>query len=624
MKKLIINLTLVIFVILLHLQNANALTTTKTVGTGGDFITLKAAFDAINAGTVTGDITLQIIGSTTETTYAMLNASGTGSASYTSIVIYPTGSGYSITGNLGSTLYELNGAKNVTLDGRVNQTGSTPDLVISNTGTATSSSRTVLFENGASNNTIKYCYIKGANQGATASIICFTSTTGSTGNSNNTIDHCNITNSGTRPGNAIYSQGTAGKENSGNIISNNNFYDFFTSISNSNGIYINSATTNWTITGNSFYETTSFVPAGAYAYNMIYVNNTSGNNFTITGNYLGGKAPLCSDTMKMNNPAQAFSFTAINMSVGTTTASSVQNNLISGISLKAGNGATSLPGLFTGISINGGSVNVGTVTGNIIGSNNGAGILIYNTISGAYTAGIYSNSTGNVNIQNNNIGSISAGGDATIGYTFYGINTSGATGNYNISGNSIGNNTANSIAIGINGVTSAVTNIYGIINTAKGTISITSNNIQNCSSFGSGLSTFTGILNTGTTSTLNMNGNILANNTLAGTGSYAAISNIVAVTGTININNNNISSAYLTAANTPGSVAIINNSNAGAASTLTISSNTISGIHYTAGGTGTFAAIGSTGAPLNSTINLNNFVTVRLVLNFQMLITTDG
>jgi hypothetical protein len=64
---------------------------TKTVGnTGADYTTLKAAFDAINNGTLTGSITLQIIANTTEASSAVLNASSSGSANYSAVLIYPT------------------------------------------------------------------------------------------------------------------------------------------------------------------------------------------------------------------------------------------------------------------------------------------------------------------------------------------------------------------------------------------------------------------------------------------------------------------------------------------------------------------------------------------------------
>jgi len=107
--------------------------TVKTVGnTGADYATLKLAFDAINAGTISGNIELRIIASTTETAIASLAASGSGSASYTAVAVYPTASGLTIIGSapLTGAVVELVGAKNVTFDGRVNRTGTVADLTI--------------------------------------------------------------------------------------------------------------------------------------------------------------------------------------------------------------------------------------------------------------------------------------------------------------------------------------------------------------------------------------------------------------------------------------------------------------------------------------------------------------
>ena len=47
-------------------------------GNNADYATLKAAFDAINAGTHTGVINIGVCGDTTETASAVLNASGVG------------------------------------------------------------------------------------------------------------------------------------------------------------------------------------------------------------------------------------------------------------------------------------------------------------------------------------------------------------------------------------------------------------------------------------------------------------------------------------------------------------------------------------------------------------------
>ena len=87
-RKIVNPIILLLFLTTSIFLNAQ---TTKTVGgTGANYSTLKAAFDAINAGTIHGVIILQITGSTTESSSAKLNASGSGSASYSSLTIYPT------------------------------------------------------------------------------------------------------------------------------------------------------------------------------------------------------------------------------------------------------------------------------------------------------------------------------------------------------------------------------------------------------------------------------------------------------------------------------------------------------------------------------------------------------
>ncbi|TEB40973.1 hypothetical protein D0809_27890, partial [Flavobacterium circumlabens] len=119
----------------------------------------KAAFDAINSGIVTGFITIAVISSTNETATASLNGSGTGLASYSSVLLFATGSGYSVSGNIDNPLVTLNGADNVTIDGRVNATGTTSDLIFINTSTGISAS-TLRFINSSENNTVRYTTLK--------------------------------------------------------------------------------------------------------------------------------------------------------------------------------------------------------------------------------------------------------------------------------------------------------------------------------------------------------------------------------------------------------------------------------------------------------------------------------
>jgi len=124
MKK---QFTLLCFFLFLSFTiNANAQNVNVNPG-AGSYPTLKDAFDAINAGTHTGAVTIDVVGNTTETATAVLNASGTGAASYTSIFMSPSGAPRIIEGSLsGATtgsIIRFAGADNVTIDGRIAGTG---------------------------------------------------------------------------------------------------------------------------------------------------------------------------------------------------------------------------------------------------------------------------------------------------------------------------------------------------------------------------------------------------------------------------------------------------------------------------------------------------------------------
>ncbi|MFL6256303.1 MAG: hypothetical protein ACJ74T_14960 [Pyrinomonadaceae bacterium] len=123
---------------------------TATAGTTGpiDYATLKAAFDAINAGTHQGAVTVSINAGTTEgSTPATLNGSGAGSASYTSVNIRPVSDGVSVSGNPagGLGVIQLNGASNVTIDGDNPDTpGTNRNLSVQNTASNTTTFNSVV------------------------------------------------------------------------------------------------------------------------------------------------------------------------------------------------------------------------------------------------------------------------------------------------------------------------------------------------------------------------------------------------------------------------------------------------------------------------------------------------
>ena len=292
MRTVIIKIVLTGLLILIAIQGLQSQTIVD-VGGDRDYSTLKQVFDAINSGLITGQITITINGNVTETSSAILNASGTGAASYSSITMYPTVTGLSISGNFNSNLIDFNGADNVTIDGRVNATGTTADLTIVNSSIGTSSS-TFRFINSASGNTIKYCKVKGSSTGTSRGIIFFSTSSSGNGNDNNIFDNNEITSyCGERVINGIFSLGSAGRENSGNTISNNKFFDLWRVTATCNSIFLSSYTTECTISGNSIYETTALVPTSGNTYAGIKISNSSAGNMIITDNYIGGQAPQC-------------------------------------------------------------------------------------------------------------------------------------------------------------------------------------------------------------------------------------------------------------------------------------------------------------------------------------------
>jgi hypothetical protein len=354
--------------------------TTKTVGAGANYSTLKLAFDAINSGTITGSITLQIVSTITDNNTATLNASGSQNCNYSSVLIYPTGSGYTLSSNIaGATIY-LNGADNVTIDGRVNASGATKDLVITNTNTGTSAI-TINLKNSAINNIVKYCTLKGSTTNSSFGIVTFGTSSNGNGNDNNLIDNNNITNNGgARVTNAVISLGSSGKENSTNTISNNIIYDFMSASISSNGVYISQNSTNFIISGNSFYETTTLVPTVANTYYVIATNTST--NHLISGNYIGGSAPLCSGSPMTINSSMAHSFAGIYTNGGSSTPVIIQNNIIQNINYTSTN-ANPWDGIYLAS-----SSNKVTVSGNTIGASTGNDSIVVNTPNAAATATI--------------------------------------------------------------------------------------------------------------------------------------------------------------------------------------------------------------------------------------------
>lgn len=159
-----------------------------TAGTlNGSYANIKLAFDAINAGTHQGIITINVVSTGTDAAApAVLNSGDAAPASYTSVLIRPTNDGVIISATTvgGRGVIELNGADNVTIDGDNPNTGGTNrNLEVKNLATATTTYTSVIRLSTAAavtstdNNIIKNCKITGSAVGRNISTA--TSTTGS-------------------------------------------------------------------------------------------------------------------------------------------------------------------------------------------------------------------------------------------------------------------------------------------------------------------------------------------------------------------------------------------------------------------------------------------------------------
>jgi hypothetical protein len=381
----------------------NPVIVSGSAGADGEYATLAGAFSSINAFDQTGSIISVILtGNTTESSAGAILYQG----NWVSLTVYPT-TEVSVSGDVPSALVSLNGADRVVIDGRINQNGSS-GLTLTNLNTGTSAS-TILFSNSAENNLIRFCTITGGSANTTGGIISFSNSAVAPGNHYNSVLYNTLSglNGTDRPANAVYSAATAPNLNAFNTVTSNHIFNFLNPSIASNGILLSAGSADWTISGNSFYETSPFSPVSDVEYTAIRVDASSGNGFVISGNFIGGNAPEASGTWtksgSANNP-----FYGISMSTGT----SANSNSVQGNTLRGFDWTNSLNGNFTAILVSTGLVNIGNLTGNTIGSSTGTGsiaLTLGTSSPGADPGGFFGirhSSTTASAISNNTIGGI--------------------------------------------------------------------------------------------------------------------------------------------------------------------------------------------------------------------------
>jgi hypothetical protein len=447
--------TFILLTILLKQGIAQTVNVNSTTGTTtfAQYYTLKAAFDSINVGYQTGIITIQITGNTSEgTSTAKLDSSGKvstgGTSSYTSITITPVGGSWTISGNTtgGNPLIDLNGADNVTIDGLANGTDS---LTIANTtSSTTSNTSTIRLINDATNNTLTNLKILTSFSSSSlttngGAVYIGTAATNGSGNDNNTISNCYLSNAGSTSTafayKLLYINGTTTdsvKQNNNILIDHNHFVNFRTS-----GVYVNTGSKDITIINNHFYHDT--IMPSTSTFSPIFVSNLTsgmGENFNISGNYIGGSAPFCGGSKPTITSSSYFQ--VIYLRAAITGTSYIDGNTIANMNLTTNVNSTEV-GL---IYVKDGKVNIGSRVGNLLGSTTDTSNLIItnNSTSGGNYAfislggNIASPIFDSIRIENNKIGGITINALNTNTPSIRGFDNVGATGTFIFRNNSFG------------------------------------------------------------------------------------------------------------------------------------------------------------------------------------------
>lgn len=403
MRKIYLLLCVVAISLLSATKSFSQITVTATAGVLGPtvYTTLFNAVTAVNAGTHQGNITMTVTANTTEVSQSILNSSGTGAASYTSILIKPAAAATpTIQGTIVPAIFQLRGADNVTIDGSNTAGGTSRDLTIRNNSAA--AAETVFWlssasaADGATNNTIKNCNIQGVLSGLSTTVagILFgnTGTIGTApvaGNSNNTIKN----NAFTNLQNGIYHWGYATAPYDANItISGNSFSSLIF-----RGMIMQNCS-NLTINNNSISGitvATGSTPTGIMLYGSYSVGNIYNNSIS-----------------SVNNSAATYGCNGIWLYTNTAASGlNVYNNMIKNIWSTTGGASTTF-------SFNGYGICITPLTAASSGFN-----LYYNTIDlnttstgGAMTAAINVEAgmpAGAINLKDNILSNTQASGATT-------------------------------------------------------------------------------------------------------------------------------------------------------------------------------------------------------------------
>jgi hypothetical protein len=359
------------------------MTNVTVCASGCDFTSIKSAYDASTTATpYVITIKTGYAGETYPIAFNNANAVPSFRNSANTITIRPdAGFTYTYGGAANKVLEFSGGAKHIIIDGRQGGTGTANSFIFQNTSTTLP---VINFTGDNSYNTIQYCKIQGRNQ--SNGIVDLRSPSGS-GIRNITLDNNEISPNGGNPTDGIYCEGTAALKNTNIVISNNKIYDIWADVAYaSHGIYFgaNDFNSACSVSGNSVYFTSSKTPSANHTkwYGIV----VTGDNHTISNNYVGGTAASCGGTaLTISGTKENQMYGIVLKGSSASSTSVVYGNTVSNIALStqhrsmdqltnrtASSGYQSL----AGIVIQEGSA---TVSNNTVGGTSAGNITVINT-----------------------------------------------------------------------------------------------------------------------------------------------------------------------------------------------------------------------------------------------------
>lgn len=373
---------------------------TYRIGASGDYPTINAAVQSLSGCTITGAYVFEFQAdyhSQAESFPIIIPAIA--GASFSNTLTFRPALGVSTVIRSAATgVFLFQGADFIRLDGRSGGQGNSINLTLENTSVG--SVYTLQLNQDATQNSVRYCRILGASTVNTTGTVVFGSQLVASGNDDNLVEYCAIgdASSGT-PLNGIYARGgsTLGVPgyNSGNIIQHNAIYNFYAPSAGCNGVFLDGANTQFSIIGNSFYQTTARTLGASRGYAAVFVfdNGIAGGQFTITDNFIGGSNVQAQGTQSLLGSGL---FIPINIYAAATGTTLVARNTIRGINYRSNATSPSIQRM------------IGIFKGTVQCSQNLIEDIDYdwlgsNMILSAISAGITSGYTGEVTIQQNQI-----------------------------------------------------------------------------------------------------------------------------------------------------------------------------------------------------------------------------